>query len=106
MGTFIRKLTAWNMADVAAWDNLRLASRNAARGKRRRPDVEDWLLREESEVLKLREELLSGSCQPGPYHFFTIREPKVREIATCSSVTCGSSFRALTMTSCVESWTA
>lgn len=76
MGTFIRKLTAWTMADVVSWDNLRRASHTAARGKRRRPDVEDWLLREESEVLQLREELLSGHYQPGPYRFFAIHEPK------------------------------
>lgn len=81
MGVFIRKLTAWGLADVASWENLRWASRNAARGKRRRPDVEGWLLREESELLTLREELLSGSYQPGPYRFFTIFEPKRREIA-------------------------
>lgn len=69
------------MADVASWENLRRASRTAARGKRRRPDVEAWLLREESELLRLREELLSGSYQPGPYRLFTIFEPKRREIA-------------------------
>ena len=66
---------------MASWENLRRASRNAARGKRRRPDVEGWLLREESELLQLQEELLSGGYQPGPYRFFTIFEPKRREIA-------------------------
>ncbi len=66
---------------MAAWDNLRAASRAAARGKRRRPDVEAWLLREERELSQLQEELLAGSYQPGAYRFFTIREPKRREIA-------------------------
>jgi hypothetical protein len=66
---------------VAAWDNLRRASRNAARGKRRRPDVETWLLREECELLALREELLSGAYEPGGYRFFEIHEPKRRLIA-------------------------
>lgn len=66
---------------MASWENLRRASRNAARGKRSRPDVENWLLREESELLALREELLAGSYTPGPYRFFTIFEPKRREIA-------------------------
>jgi retron-type reverse transcriptase len=47
----------------------------------RRPDVEDWWLRRETEMLRLREELLSGGYQPGPYRFFEIREPKRRLIA-------------------------
>jgi hypothetical protein len=81
MGGFIRKLTRWTLADVASWENLRLASRRAARGKRRRPDVEAWLLREESELLDVREALLSESYRPGPYRFFEIREPKRRLIA-------------------------
>lgn len=66
---------------MASWENLRLASRRAARGKRRRPDVETWLLREETELLALRAELLSGGYQPGPYRFFEIHEPKRRVIA-------------------------
>lgn len=81
MGVFIRRLTRWTIADVAAWENLRRASCNAARGKRRRPDVETWLLREESELLALREELLSGAYRPGGYRFFEIHEPKRRLIA-------------------------
>ena len=63
MGMFIRKLTQWTIADVAAWENLRRASRHAARGKRRRPDVEAWLLNEESLLLTLRAELRSGCWQ-------------------------------------------
>lgn len=69
------------MADVAAWDNLREASRRAARGKRRRSDVEGWLLKEETELRRLREDLLAGSYTPGPYRFFVVHEPKRREIA-------------------------
>lgn len=69
------------MEQVASWENLLRASRNAARGKRRRPDVEAWLWREESELLALREELRSGAYEPGGYRFFEIREPKRRLIA-------------------------
>jgi hypothetical protein len=43
--------------------------------------VEAWLLAEESELLSLRRELLSGQYQPGGYRFFEIREPKRRRIA-------------------------
>lgn len=38
-------------------------------------------MREESELIRLREELLTGTYQPGGYRFFVIHEPKRREIA-------------------------
>jgi hypothetical protein len=66
---------------VAAWDNLFLAAHKARRGKSRRPDVEAWWLRRETELAALRAELLAGAWQPGPYRVFTIFEPKRREIA-------------------------
>ncbi len=66
---------------IASVDNLWLAAAKARRGKSRRPDVETWWLRRETEILALREELLSGAYRPGPYRFFTIHEPKRREIA-------------------------
>ena len=73
-------MTGWTIEDVASWENLRLASRRAAKGKRRRPDVEDWLFTEEARLIALRRDLLSGRYQPGPYRFFEIREPKRRRI--------------------------
>jgi len=54
---------------VASVENLFLAAAKARRGKSRRPDVVDWWLRRESELLRLREELLSGGYRPGPYRF-------------------------------------
>jgi retron-type reverse transcriptase len=66
---------------VASWDNLFLAAAKARRGKSRRPDVEDWWLRRETEIVALREELLGGGYQPGAYRFFEIHEPKRRLIA-------------------------
>lgn len=69
------------LAAIAAPENLMLAAEKARRGKRRRPDVEAWWQRRESEVLRLHEELSSGTWQPGGYHFFEIREPKCRTIA-------------------------
>jgi len=70
-----------NLESIASLDNLWLAAEKARRGKRRRPAVESWELRRESELLRLREELLSGAWRPGPYHFFEIFEPKRRRIA-------------------------
>ena len=66
---------------IAAWDNLFLAAAKARRGKTRRPDVEAWSLRRESELRALRDEILGGTWQPGEYRRFTIHEPKRREIA-------------------------
>jgi hypothetical protein len=70
-----------NLEAIASVENLWLAAAKARRGKSRRPDVEAWWLRRETEILALREELLAGSYRPGSYRFFTIHEPKRREIA-------------------------
>ncbi len=66
---------------VAALPNLFLAAAKARRGKSRRPDVEEWWLRREVEILALRNELLTGTYRPGAYRFFEIHEPKRRMIA-------------------------
>lgn len=66
---------------IASAGNLLLAAAKARRGKSRRPDVENWWLRRETEILRLREELLSGEYQPGAYRFFEIHDPKRRMIA-------------------------
>ena len=58
----------------ARTDNLLAASKRAMKGKRYRPDVQAWAMREEAEVLAMREELLSGAWQPGPYHSEISRE--------------------------------
>ena len=69
------------LANLASLPNLMAASRQAMVGKRRRPDVQAWAMREEAELLRLREELLSGAWHPGGYRLFTIYEPKRRVIA-------------------------
>lgn len=66
---------------LASWENLLEASRKAALGKKRKPAVAEFLLNQESELANLRQELLEGSYQPGPYRTFTIREPKSRMIS-------------------------
>ncbi len=69
------------LENLASAENLLAASQRAMKGKRYRPDVQAWAMREEAEVLAMRDELLSGAWQPGPYHFFEIRDPKRRTIA-------------------------
>ena len=69
------------LAAIAEPENLLRAATKARRGKSRRPDIETWWLRRESEVLRLSGELASGIWRPGGYRFFEIREPKRRLIA-------------------------
>ena len=82
---------------VASLDNLFLAAEKARRGKARRPDVEVWWLRRESELMAQREELLSGSYEPGAYRFFEVREPK-RRFERRRELDRGRDFRRLTRT--------
>ena len=69
------------LENLATVENLFLAAHRARQGKRRRPDVEDWWLRRETEIRRLRAALLAGEWRPGPYRFFEIHEPKRRLIA-------------------------
>lgn len=69
------------LAAIAEPENLLRAATKARRGKSRRPDIETWWLRRESEVLRLSGELASGIWRPGGYRFFEISEPKRRLIA-------------------------
>ncbi len=66
---------------VASLENLTAAARLARRGKSRRPDVEDFFVHRETNLLRLHEQLRDGTWRPGEYHLFTIREPKRRLIA-------------------------
>ena len=70
-----------HIGEIASLENLFAAATLARRGKSRRPDVEAWWLRRESEIGRLHEELLSGEWQPGGYRTFLIYEPKRREIS-------------------------
>ncbi len=67
--------TIRNLYDqIYGFEHLLEAYRHARRGKRRRTDVAAFEFRYEEELLNLREELRSGSYQPGPYRRFTVTE--------------------------------
>ncbi len=72
---------AFTLSQVASVDNLLLAARKAKRGKSRKPDVEDFFHRLESNVMALHESLSGGEWRPGGYRHFEIREPKRRLIS-------------------------
>lgn len=66
---------------LVSFGNLHEALRRAALGKKRRTDVARFLLEQENELPRLREELVGGTYRPGPYREFAIREPKPRLIS-------------------------
>jgi RNA-directed DNA polymerase len=66
---------------ICTWDNLYLAWRNAARGKRGRTPAASFEFHLEDNLLQLQEELQRKTYCPGPYHSFTIHEPKHRLIS-------------------------
>jgi hypothetical protein len=57
---------------IVSFENLFAASKSAAAGKRRRPDVAAFELELEGELLRLRREPESGEYEPGAYRNFRI----------------------------------
>ena len=66
---------------ICTWDNLHLAWRNAARGKRGKSPAARFEYRLEDNLLQLQAELRSKTYRPGDYHSFHIHEPKRRLIS-------------------------
>ena len=67
--------------DLCSWDNLLLAYRRAARGKRGHDNVAAFEYTLEDNLLALQAELWSRTYQPGAYISFYIHEPKRRLIS-------------------------
>lgn len=66
---------------LTSWDNLLLAYRKAAKGKRGKANVALFEHRLEDNLLDLQEQLRSKRYQPGHYVSFVIHEPKRRIIS-------------------------
>lgn len=66
---------------LASWNNLLLAYRRASQGKRGKPNAAAFEHRLEENLLQLQAELQTMVYRPGPYHSFTIHEPKRRLIS-------------------------
>ena len=66
---------------ITSFDNLRLAFKKAARGKRSRPDVAAFEFDLERNLLELQDDLQTQTYRPGPYYNFRIRDPKPRLIS-------------------------
>jgi len=63
------------------WENLRLAYRKAARGKRGRRAAATFEYHLADRLVELQQDLLAKTYQPGAYHSFYIHEPKRRLIS-------------------------
>ncbi len=68
-------------AQICTWDNLLLAYRKAAKGKRGQPNVAAFEYRLEDNLLELQEQLAAKSYRPGAYTSFYIHDPKRRLIS-------------------------
>lgn len=80
IGNFMKR-TGGLWETLTSFENLHEAARRAALGKKTRPDVAAFLLEQDTELVRLRQELESGAYRPGPYHEFRIDEPKPRLIS-------------------------
>jgi len=66
---------------VCSMGNLRLAAKEALRGKRSRPPGAAFFMELEKELPALHEELRDGTYTHGGYHYFWIHDPKDRLVA-------------------------
>lgn len=69
---------------IPTHDNLALAFHKAARGKHGHPEVIRFRGDFERNIEQLRRQLLSLEPDVGHYHFFTIRDPKVRTVCAAA----------------------
>jgi RNA-directed DNA polymerase len=66
---------------ICTFENLFLAFRGAAKGKRGRPEVAAFEQNLEPNLFRLQEELAAQTYRPAPYYHFAIRDPKPRIIS-------------------------
>ncbi len=66
---------------VVSWDNLWLAFREAARGKRRKTSAAAFEVQLADNLIALQDELRAKTYRPGAYVHFFIHEPKRRKIS-------------------------
>ena len=72
------------LGEIAAWDNLQLATWKAAQGKRSRPDVACFIAGLDDRLEQLHADILAERVPYGQYRSFVIHDPKLRQIhAAC-----------------------
>ncbi|MDR1345926.1 MAG: RNA-directed DNA polymerase [Bacteroidales bacterium] len=66
---------------VADLDNIRYAFYLASKGRHKKREVLQWLLRDtEKEFVRMQNDFLTANIKVGDYHFFKVYEPKERLI--------------------------
>jgi RNA-directed DNA polymerase len=68
-------------SQITSFENLRIAFKLAARGKRKKADVASFEFDLEANLLDLQEDLMAETYQPGTYFNFRILDPKPRLIS-------------------------
>lgn len=66
---------------IVADDNLRLAYRRTAKGKRQTYGYLEFREYDEANLAALQADLIAGTYRPGPFRHFTVTDPKPRQIA-------------------------
>ncbi len=66
---------------MANFQALHAAAMRAARGKRSKPGVANFLASLERNLLRLERQLQSGTWRPGPYTVIEVRDPKPRQVS-------------------------
>jgi len=72
------------MAEICEIDNLLLAYHKAIKGKRQLRYAIDYSGNLFSNIVRLQEQLLSGTYEFGNYHYFHIYDPKYRKICAAA----------------------
>ncbi len=65
---------------IISFENLSKAADRAAKGKRDKVRIAEFIFRKEFEILELERQLAAGAYRPGAYHVFRVFEPKPRHI--------------------------
>lgn len=72
------------IGQVADPDNLRLAFWKARKGKSHAQGVEAYRVNLDNNLMRLREQILTGLVEVGQYHYFKVYEPKERKICAAA----------------------
>ena len=76
----MKKLFSVTFEEVVSMENLCEAWQEFIRGKRKKKDVQEFMLRLGDEIADLHADLVSGQYTHGQYMYFRINDPKPRDI--------------------------
>jgi hypothetical protein len=71
---------------IACFDNLHLAFFKAKKGKEHKEAVIDYRKNLAGNLSRLQQQILSGMVNVGNYHYFTIYDPKERQICAADGI--------------------